>query len=485
MSNSSTFWHPGWSVLVPFLALTALFYCPEERRLPVTLLSASVYALLQWLLPLCRWRRDNYFCPINVALGLLLLKLCLIPVLVMTTGPLSRVLSFLPTYSSMQGSILIDTVAYVAFCIGLTLAPRQLLWSNSPVLRTALSLCPHHWYILLFLAIGLLGFGSMFRHPAELFLYFQDPASMTEMKENMEGTWTGLLTTILRPFLAFGLVAWWANSKDSGSPAWRSSLVGLVAVVGITIANLTFSFNRAAFVFPLLCLAAVYNARVRRIPFGVTILAVALFMPLLIAIGSYRSTPETGGASAETTLAEAANDVSENLQAYAGGPQYTAIFYDRIGWGERPYGGSTLIASVMSPIPVLGKSFRETSGPALFNLAIYGTLGIEDQIIPFSAELFANFHLPGVIFGFFLLAMFLSQAERWFVASQSMFFSFFVQYISLWVAMLAVWSAAIVSQIAIYFFVPIYFYLGSLYTLAWLKGFQRRSLAPALVGTAQ
>lgn len=308
---------------------------------------------------------------------------------------------------------------------------------------------------------------------------------MTEMKENMEGTWTGLLTTILRPFLAFGLVAWWANSKDSGSPAWRSSLVGLVAVVGITIANLTFSFNRAAFVFPLLCLAAVYNARVRRIPFGVTILAVALFMPLLIAIGSYRSTPETGGASAETTLAEAANDVSENLQAYAGGPQYTAIFYDRIGWGERPYGGSTLIASVMSPIPVLGKSFRETSGPALFNLAIYGTLGIEDQIIPFSAELFANFHLPGVIFGFFLLAMFLSQAERWFVASQSMFFSFFVQYISLWVAMLAVWSAAIVSQIAIYFFVPIYFYLGSLYTLAWLKGFQRRSLAPALVGTAQ
>ncbi|MBY0508266.1 MAG: hypothetical protein K2X03_30415 [Bryobacteraceae bacterium] len=469
---SGKYFHPALTLALPFFALTALIAGPAERRLPIALLSSSVYALMTWLFPRCRWRREHYFCPVNVALGLFLLKLVVGPILIMLTGPESSVLSILPTYSTMQGAILIDVIAYVAFCLGLTYAPREFRMPRSSALSSALLHSPSQSFIWLFAVVGIFGFVSAFDSIPRLVEYFVDPAQSAITQQDLEGTWQGLLGTVLRPFFAFSLIAWWARTADHASGALRPALTGFVAALGITLANITFSFNRAAFMFPLLCLAAVYNARIRRIPFGFTTAGLAMLLPVLIAIGAYRSGENTSNTA---TQASSFIEISENLQAYGGGPQFTGLFYDRIGWSERPFGGSTLLASVMSPVPVLGKGFRESSGPALFNAALDRGPGVEDQIIPFATELFANFHLPGVIAGFALLAYLLSQAELWFSAARSTFTAFAIQYAALWAAMLAAWSAAIYSQILIYFFLPIYFYLGYLGALTWLKSFNRRS----------
>ncbi len=147
-----------------------------------------------------------------------------------------------------------------------------------------------------------------------------------------------------------------------------------------------------------------------------------------------------------------------------------AIFLDEEKWGAHPYGGSTLIASALSPVPVLGKSFLDSNGSTLYNNALYGMTGFEDQIIPFSAELFVNFHALGVLVGFFALGQVLGRADLWFSAAGSSFGAFAIQYAAMWCATLSVWSLSVFSQIAIYFLGPIYLYCAVVQARTWLRG---------------
>jgi hypothetical protein len=303
--------------------------------------------------------------------------------------------------------------------------------------------------------------------------YFMEPAAAVDPSQEQAATWNEFLGVILRPFLAFALVAWWAKSVDRQgreSSLWRPLLTGIVAAIGITIANLTFSFNRAAFVFPVVALVAVFSARIRRISPLVTVAALAIVLPALYAVGNYRSNrvaPESPTAR-ENVFEASLRDASETVQAYTGGPPLQGLFFDKLGWGDRLYGGSTLVASALSPIPILGKNFREGGGTDLYNRTLYGMSGLEDQIIPFSAELFVNFHAAGVLAGFFGLGFVLGKTHLWFTAVGSSFGAFNVQYVSMWCAMLAVWSLSVFAQIALYSLAPVYLYWAAMQARAWL-----------------
>jgi hypothetical protein len=339
--------------------------------------------------------------------------------------------------------------------------------------------------VVAFGAVGLVGFVLAFGTPARLIDYFVRPAAMTEIAQELEGTWRGFLGMVLRPFLAFAMVAWWARvlaSNAGPSRVWRATLAGVVAAIGITFANLTFSFNRAAFVFPVIALMAVYNARVRRVSPILLAGAMLALVPALVAVAGYRSRlaigqdPSVGDGLFRVTLRE----VSDNLQGYTGGPNLAGVFYESIGWGDQLYGGSTLLASALSPIPVIGKSFREGNGTDLFNHAIYGATDPEDQIISFAAELFANFHMVGVLAGFFALGLFLRRGEQWFEAAASPFEAFLLQYVFQWGAMLAVWSIGIYSQVLFYFCAPIYCYLLAMQARGLLRTLGRQQPHPTM-----
>jgi hypothetical protein len=468
-SSSSASLSPWWTLVLPFLTLLVLLLTSAERRLWVALFSTAVFVCLQWMLPQCRFRIDNYLGPVNVALTLFFIKLVVGPALIMLTGAESKVLSYLPTVESMQKAILIDVVAYVAFCLGLSCARPE--GSNGRLRPSWLAgPSPSDRIVLVFAALGVAGFLAAFGSPGRIIQYFLDPTS--ELREDLDGGLVALSGTILRPFLAFALVAWWANRVDSSKGRdrlWRSTVEGLAVALGVTFANLTFSFNRAAFVFPLTALIATYSARVKRVPVSLTALMIVAALPVLMALGTMRSNRI---AKAETdtdaALESVVKDASETILAYSGGPQYSALFCERIGWGDHLYHGTTLVASVLSPVPIIGKDFRESNGPALFNRALYDVRDIEDQIIPFSIELFANFHLPGVVAGFFGLGVLLVAAQQQFKRASSTFAAFSIQYVAIWGAMLAAWSVSIYAQILIYFFGPIYFYIASRHVLGWL-----------------
>ena len=471
MKNQIGRLNPMWAAALPLIALTALLAGPPERRLFSILVSAPVFALLQWLLPEARFRTGHYFSPINVALMLLLSKLVVVPVLLITVGSENTILAIPASISSMEGALLIDTVAYVAFCLGLQLTPQRLLAGRFSLLP-ALARVPHWGFVPLFAGLGLLGFFLIFRTVDRLLQYYVDPSSI--LPGFADSTWAEFFGTILRPFLAFALATWWTRvadqSRESGK-AWPPVLAGLVAAVGITIANLTFGFNRAAFVFPILSLVAVYSARIRRISPAFTVGVLACVVPLLMAIGSFRSDSEFAAVAPSYTPDRTPwlTEFSESIQVYSGGPQLTGVFYDSVDWGRRLYGGVTLLSSILTPIPILGKGFRETGGPVVYNQALYGVSTIADQIIPFDAELFANFHIPGVLVGFFGFGVALAKAELWFDSVGSTFGAFVIQYISVWGAMLSTWSLSVFVQILFYFLGPVYLYLALLQVRAWLR----------------
>lgn len=472
MQSSSTNVFPQWTLLLPLGAIAASIGAPPERQLWSALMAAVVYPTMQWLIPDCRFRRECYFSAVNVALSLMLLKLFVVPMLIMTLGAEIGVISSLPSLRTMNGALAIDTLAYVALCVGFGFTPPALPGATLRVPGPSASLAT------LFAGLGLFGFVAAFGSVGRMMQYFFEPAAAADIERELEGTWMGLLGTVLRPFLAFSLVAWWSLIADRKQSVWRVTLAGVIVAIGITLANLTFNFNRAAFVFPLVALAAVYSSRIRRIPMPWAGIVAAAALPVLMSISVYRSNLMIGReTTTNATLQSVVQDASDNIQAYSVGPQYTGIFYDYIGWGERLFGGSTLIASLLSPVPVLGKGFRTTDGPALFNYAIYGVQGIEDQILPFAAELFANFHALGVVAGFVALGMLLGKLDHWFQACGSTFSAFALQYAAMWAAMLTTWSVSIFAQILIYFFGPIYVYLA----ITHFREFVRRNATPASV----
>lgn len=451
------------------LSVTALLSAPPERQLPTALITAAAYALAQFVLPGSRFRKDHYFSPVNVAMFLFLLKLVVVPALIATTGAETKLAIPLPSASAMDRTLYIDLAAFLAFSLGLEAISHRRV--KSSFMQAALSQTPTPVYVAAFAVVGLIGFAAVFgSNPSQLQTYFVNPALAPKLMDEAQGNLKGAVGTVFRPFLGFGLVAWWARvvdpDRDYPRP-WKAAAGGLIVALGITLANMTYSFNRAAFAFPVLCLAAVYSARVRRIPLAFGGIAVVCLLPALLAVGAYRSMGEDAHMS--EALAKSVQGVSEQVQIYAGGPQLTGIFYESTGWGDHLYLGSTLVNSLLSPIPVLGKGSRETNGPAVYNYALYGVRGIEDQIMPLDAELFANFHVPGVLFGFAALGMFVGGAEQWFAAARSAFGAFAIQYVSVWAAMLTVWSLSVYVQICWAFFGPVYFYIATVQARRWLS----------------
>ena len=154
-------------------------------------------------------------------------------------------------------------------------------------------------------------------------------------------------------------------------------------------------------------------------------------------------------------------NLSDELQIYGQAPQFLAFILEEAHHGRDLYLGTTLVSSLMYPVPVLGESFRATSGVNLYNEMIYGKGGYNDQIIPFQGELYLNFHVPGIAVGYWLLGLATAWLQRAYQNATTVLDVDVTLYVSYWIVFLIQANPAILSQIFIYFLVPIYVYLAS------------------------
>ena len=84
---------------------------------------------------------------------------------------------------------------------------------------------------------------------------------------------------------------------------------------------------------------------------------------------------------------------------------------------------------------------------------------MRDQTIPFDAELFINFHVPGVLIGYALLGWLLNLFQRLFLRSTKPVASYIWVLFGLWTVFPG--SLPVTSQIYLYSFWPIYVYLAA------------------------
>jgi len=271
--------------------------------------------------------------------------------------------------------------------------------------------------------------------------------------------------TFLRAFLAFGFIAMWARWVDAMARRRRMLFcfgATLLCIAAQALSNLSFNYNRAAMVYPAIAILAAFSVTVRRVSGRVLLplaVAAAVVLPLF---GTYRARGYSlldvvqRSEIREDLLNK--TDINSAIQVYGGGPQLTAYLLDGSGWASTLYWGKTLVASALYPVPILGAPFRESSGVTLFNRLIYGN-EILDQVIPFTGELFLNFHVIGVIGGYALLGWAIAVLHDRFSRSKQSLEAYMYFFVALWLSSLVISSIAAVSQIFIYMMWPLYGYI--------------------------
>ena len=365
------------------------------------------------------------------------------------------------TDSAVNGVLMLLGCAFVGYVIGYSLSagrarqPREARASvTQNLIRGELGI------VVCFIALGCLSL-YLYYDGISLYLYhLSHPEGHKELAANLSSTWQGVSGVLLKPFLTFGIVGSWCYAIDRLPNATRvlSATVLTVAVLPLIVLA-SASFNRASMLVPVVGVLTVFSNRIRRLPLVAFTVILGMLLLLAASWATYRSGKT---ALAEFQLLDQLGKAPTSLEAELSDILVTSTALHRLDTaGEPPCCRFTLIDSVLSPIPVLGKRFRDNSGQTVYNKLIYGDVSVADQVIPFYFELFYNLHLPGVFIGYFFLGKAIYYLQTLYLASNNTCaireFSIFM--LSFWVALLSIYSIGVLSQILLYSLCPAYIIL--------------------------
>ncbi len=384
-----TWWGPLSFVCFMLIAITILLHFD-----PVF---TSQNELLLLLLPLAwgsmagtmpSFRPDStVITPKNFLLFVWFNKLVIIPLELLWTGNTLPVESV--TNQDISTEIILTLVSFGAFAVGWALFPqKQSIHTVAPL--PALKKWASVYLIVAFSSLVSLydSFGHYFT--GALFTY------VTQEIVEQNGTFWGFLANIGQRFWAFGvLLVWykWKTQKD------KIRWLPKIAWLSLCLAG-TLSSNRTNMVFPLLMLmSVVYAGWKTRYSFGLALLFSALLL-FSFFFGYVRVQPSLDAEMLKilfNDFLERREYILQAHQLYVGSPyQITPLLSI-----QSP--SFTLIASLLEPIPLVGKAFREQSGPYIYNLAYHQSLVSHDKVIPVAGELYFNggYLLVGLGYTFF------------------------------------------------------------------------------------
>jgi hypothetical protein len=449
-----------WVLAINAIALIGFAWAPVAPEYPLAVVGIVAFLFVQAFLPACRIRVTAPVCPANIAQGYYWIQLVLVTVLVGYFGFSLGALPYLPSRGAINLAIVVHVVGYLSFCVAYQFCSRVTVGEpHESVPSTAYLIVPFAVLGLLGFLLahgGVTGFIDYVSSPIEHRLRAEDPTTL----QTAAGSF-------LKHFLGFAVVlawSWWLGR----APRRKVSIIAVTAGVVIVLLVANFNYNRGTMLGPLVGLAAAFSVHVRRIPFKGVVLAGMLALSLAFVFGWYRSTDLditdlSASAVADTWDPEG---VVEFMQIYASAPQMSAYLIESLE--GKFYYGKTLLPSLVYPIPVLGKPYRDTSGTGIFNELIYGDTESVDQVIPLAGELYINFHLAGVVLGNVLLGCFLACLQGKFVGAPNPVESYAWLMMALWTVFPG--SLPVTSQIYVYSFWPIYLYFVVKSVWSWSSG---------------
>lgn len=342
-----------------------------------------------------------------------------------------------------DGQAAIAQLACVAFivasCVGWSLVHRKrgvaALGPKEPSVRPlALVMC----------ALGALGLAIRWRMALAalhgLTLPVQGGASLV-----------GLVGTLTAPLLAVG--SFFLVRSFSSTPA---RYLGVVVLIGPSLLALaSYSLNRAAIIYPILAMALTYSRHSGHRKTSIKVLIVALAgLIAFLYIGQLRSQAQAQSAGIEQAPRTTLQYARDSAEVYLQSPYLVGIAFAQNTHSE-VYSTHSLISSIMTPVPVLGRSLRDDSGSTLYNEAIYGNTGTSDQILPSYAEVVLSLGWPSlVIFGLLMGGVMRRLADRA-SRAQSAPTYYVLTFSGIWLAQSSIVSFSVLSQIVVYFVAPL------------------------------
>jgi hypothetical protein len=442
-----------WMLAINALALIAFACAPMAQEYPLAAVGILAFMFVQAALPACRIRVTAPLCPANIAQGYYWIQLVFVPVLVGYFGFSQGVLPHLPSKWAIDLAIVVHVVSYLSFCVAYQAFGRATVRRGRGPGPT-----PSAVYLIVpFAVVGVAGFLLAHGGLGGFVDYVSSPME-SRLRAEEATTLQTAAGTFLKHFLGFAVVlawSWWLGR----APRPKVAIIAATAAVVMILLVVNFNYNRGTMLGPILALAAAFSVHVWRIPFKGVVLAGVLALSLAFVFGAYRATSLEITELSASAVADSwnAEGVVEFVQIYASAPQMSAYLIEALE--GRFYYGKTLLPSVVYPIPVLGKPFRDLSGPVIFNELIYGDSDSVDQIIPLAGELYINFHLAGVVLGGVLLGCLLAWQQGRFVAAPTPVEGYAWLMMALWTVFPG--SLSVASQIYLYSFWPIYVYFAA------------------------
>lgn len=452
------------SIVLTYIGIILYAISPQNYVYPALIVSSLVFGLVPLAAPPLRLNRIHWLSLHNIAWVLFALQLVILPLLAIYTGFTRNVLPVMPSTFAINIAILLSCVAYLGYAGGVQLSVRITAQTRVATQPSPAEGVPEA-LVAVYFTLGIIGSLLLFGGLRGYIDYLTQPSYRLILSERLEGTMWGGLSTILRPFLGWGILLAWARWVDTSTAQGKpcGSSVIAISVTALLLLAVNANYNRASLFGPIVALAAVYTLRVRKIPAAFLGLLGLVALIVSLYLGQYRMLSvglgdvlETGG----NELLQPNLSLIEQLQVYASAPQFPAFLLEQTGMGEELYWGKTLLSSLLYPVPILGEPFRETSGVALYNRLIYGSIDHIDQVVPFQAELFINFHVLGVLLGYITLGFAVTTMHRLCLRSPTTFEAITWYFIGMWMLFAIPGSLAVVAQIAVFFLWPIYIYFG-------------------------
>ena len=463
-----------WVLAINAIALIGFACAPVAQEYPLAGAGILAFLFVQAFLPACRIRVTVPVCPANIAQGYYWIQLVLVTVLVGYYGFSQGLLPHLPSKSAIDLAIVIHVVGYLSLLYRVSMLQSRGPEADSLVHRRSgrSQAVPHPaapgtaYLIVPFAVLGLLGLLLTHGGVAGFIDYVSSPIEQ-RLRAEEATTPQGAAGNFLKHFLGFAVVlawSWWLGKTPRG----RVSIIAVTAGVVIALLVANFSYNRGTMLGPLVGLTAAFSVHVWRIPFKSVVLAGALALSVAFVFGWYRSTDLdvtdlSASAVADTWKPDGLVDF---VQIYASAPQMSAYLIESLE--GRFYYGQSLLPSLVYPVPVLGKPYRDTSGPVIFNELIYGDADSLDQIIPLDGELYVNFHLAGVVLGNVLLGCLLAWLQYKFMTARRPVETYAWLVMALWTMFPG--SLSVTSQIYVYSFWPMYTYFAVKSVWSWSSG---------------
>lgn len=445
-----------WMLAINATALIAFAYAPVAEEYPLAALGILAFLFVQACLPACRICVSAPVCPANIAQGYYWVQLVLVTVLIGYFGVSQGALPYLPSKDAINLAVVVHVVGYLCFCVAYQCFSRG-------TVRPRVSGPGAAYLIVPFAVLGVLGLLLTHGGVGGFIDYVSSP-SEHRLRAEEATTWQGAAGSFLKHFLGFAVVlawSWWLGK----APRRKAAIIAVTAGVVIVLLIANFNYNRGTMLGPMVGLAAAFSAHVWRISFKGVVLGGMLALSVAFVFGGYRSSDLDIADLSVSAVADmwSPEDVVEFVQIYALAPQLSAYLLESVE--GKFYYGETLLPSLVYPIPVLGKPYRDSSGPVIFNELIYGGTDSLDQIIPLDGELFINFHLAGVVLGNVLLGCVLAWLQGKFMAAPRPVESYAWLMMALWTVFPG--SLSVTSQIYVYSFWPMYIYLSVESVRAW------------------